>query len=333
MKIRVAINGFGRIGRAAYKIMEERKGMEVVAVNDLTDARTLAHLLKYDTAYGVYEKDVSWEDNHIVVDKKKVPVLAIKEPQALPWKDMKVDVVLECTGRFTKDGAASAHIAAGARRVIVSAPVKGAGGIKTFLLGVNQKDYQDEDVISNASCTTNCLAPVAQVIHEGIGIKKAMMTTVHAYTADQNLQDGPHKDLRRARAAAQNIVPTSTGAAVSVTEVIADLRNKFDGIAIRVPTITGSVTDFTLLVARPTTAEEINKLLRGAAKSPRYKGILGVTDDPIVSSDIIGSSFSAIVDLPSTRVVDGDLVKVLAWYDNEWGYACRLVDQIAIVAK
>lgn len=331
-KIKVAINGFGRIGRSAFKIALEKKKMEVVAINDLTDARTLAHLLKYDTAYGVYDRTVSSQNNFLIVDKKKYPVLSEKDPRLLPWRKLGVDVVLECTGIFTKDGTAKTHLEAGARRVIVSAPTTGTGGVKTFLLGVNTEQFRDDSVISNASCTTNCLGPVAQVMLEELGIRKAMMTTIHSYTADQNLQDGPHRDLRRARAAAQNIVPTTTGAAVSVTEALPDLRNKFDGIALRVPTITGSLTDFTFLVARTTNVDEINSLFRSAARMPRWRGILGITEDPVVSSDIVGSSYSAIVDLGFTRVVDGDLVKVLAWYDNEWGYANRLVEQILVIA-
>ncbi|MBI4050383.1 MAG: type I glyceraldehyde-3-phosphate dehydrogenase [Candidatus Doudnabacteria bacterium] len=331
-KIRVAINGFGRVGRCAFKIACEKKNIDIVAINDLTDSRTLAHLLKYDTAYGVYNKSVSWENGYLIVDKRKIPVLAEKEPGRLPWRRFKVDAVLECTGRFTKDGAAKAHIRAGARRVIVSAPTEG-GGVKTFLLGVNDKDFDGHEVISNASCTTNCLGPVAQVILENFGIKKALMTTIHSYTQDQNLQDGPHRDLRRARAAAENIVPTTTGAAISVSEVIPELKGKFDGIAIRVPTITGSLTDFTFLVNKRVTVDDVNNAFKSAAVSSRLKGILGVTEDPIVSSDIIGSDFSAIVDLPMTRVVDGDFVKILAWYDNEWGYAHRLVEQIEVVTK
>jgi len=330
-KIRVAINGFGRIGRSAFKIALESKDIEIIAVNDLTDSKTLAHLLKYDTAYGVYDKEVKSEPGFIVVDKKVIPVLAEKDPSKLPWKDKNIDVVLECTGFFVKDGAAKMHLAAGAKRVIVSAPTQGTGGIHTYLLGVNDLNYADDSVISNASCTTNCLGPVAQVVLENFGIKKAVMTTIHSYTADQNLQDGPHRDLRRARAAAANIVPTTTGAAISVTEAIPELKNKFDGLAIRVPTVTGSITDFTFLIARPVNVDEINNVFRQEAKKPRYKGILAVTDDPLVSSDIVGSSYSAIVDLGLTRVVDGDLVKVMAWYDNEWGYANRLVEQIFIV--
>ncbi len=332
-KIRIAINGFGRIGRSAFKIALENKHLEVVALNDLTDSRTLAHLLKYDTAYGRYERKVSWDDGKLVVEKKKIPVLAEKDPARLPWRSFKVDVVLECTGVFTKDGAAKMHLQAGARRVIVSAPTRGTGGIRTYLLGVNGQKYKDDQVISNASCTTNCIGPVASVILEKYGIKKGMMTTVHSYTQDQNLQDAPHRDLRRARAAAANIVPTTTGAAVATTEAIPELRNKFDGIAIRVPTITGSLTDFTFLVNRFVTVDEVNQAFREAAKSPSFRGILTVTDEPLVSSDIIGSPYSAIVDLGMTRVVDGDLVKVLAWYDNEWGYANRLVEEIELVMR
>lgn len=331
-KIRVAINGFGRIGRSAFKIALEKRGMEVVAINDLTDSRTLAHLLKYDTAYGIYERNVSWEDGYLIVDKKKFPVLSEKDPTKLPWGKMKVDVVLECTGLFVKDGTAKMHLKAGAKKVIVSAPTKGTGGIQTYLLGVNTEKYRDDDVISNASCTTNCIGPVMTVVMEKFGVQKAMMTTVHSYTHDQNIQDGPHRDLRRARAAAANIVPTTTGAADSVIAALPELKNKFDGLAIRVPTITGSLTDFTFLVSKPVTVDQVNQAFRDAARLPRFKGILAVTEDPIVSSDIIGSPYSAILDLGLTRVVDGDLVKVMAWYDNEWGYANRLAEQIETVS-
>lgn len=332
-KIKVAINGFGRVGRCAFKIAQDKKNLEVVAINDLTDSRTLAHLLKYDTAYGVYDRTVSWLPEFLIVDKKKYPILAEKDPAKLPWGKLKVDVVLECTGIFTKDGRSRAHLEAGAKRVIVSAPTSGSPEVKTFLMGVNDKDFDGDSIISNASCTTNCLGPVAKIMLEKVGIKKAMMTTVHSYTQDQNLQDGPHRDLRRARAAGANIVPTTTGAAISVTEAIPQLSGKFDGIAIRVPTITGSLTDFTFLVNRRVTAEEVNQCFQEAARKPGYRGILAVTEDPIVSSDIIGSPYSAIVDLSMTRVVDGDLVKVLAWYDNEWGYANRLVEQIEVVMQ
>ena len=332
-QIRVAINGFGRIGRSAFNVAFEKKNIYVVAVNDLTDARTLAHLLKYDTAYRTYDKEVSSEDGHLIVAGKKIPVLAEKDPAKLPWKGMKVDVVLECTGFFTKDSTARAHIQAGAKKVIVSAPTTGEGDVQTYLLGVNEENYKNDEIISNASCTTNSLGPVAEIMQRNFGIKKAMMTTVHSYTQDQNLQDGPHKDLRRARAAAQNIVPTTTGAAVSVTEALPELKGKFDGIAVRVPTIVGSLSDFTILTNRRVSAEEINDVFRKEAESKRYKNILAVTEEPLVSSDIIGNPSSAIVDLLSTKVVDGDLVKVLAWYDNEWGYANRLVEQIYTVTK
>lgn len=330
-KIRVAINGFGRIGRSAFKIALEKKNLEVVAINDLTDAKTLAHLLKYDTAYGVYERGIAAKPGKLIVDKKSYPVLAEKDPGKLPWKKLKVDVVLECTGIFTKDGSAKMHLGAGAKRVIVSAPTGGTGGVKTFVKGVNDDQFRGDAVISNASCTTNCLGPVAQVVLDKFGIEKAMMTTIHSYTQDQNLQDGPHRDLRRARAAAANIVPTTTGAAIAATEAIPELRGKFDGIAVRVPTITGSLTDFTFLVSRKVSVDEVNDAFRSAAKQKRYQGILAVTEDPIVSSDIIGTTYSAIVDAGFTRVVDGDLLKVLAWYDNEWGYANRLVEQIELV--
>lgn len=332
-KIRVAINGFGRIGRSAFKIARENKNLEVVAINDLTDSRTLVHLLKYDTAYGIYDRKVSAEDGYLVFEKKKILVFAEKDPAKLPWRDLKIDVVLECTGFFTKDGSAKMHLQAGARRVIVSAPTSGTGGIQTYLLGVNDDKYKGDGVISNASCTTNCIGPVAAVVLENFGIKKGMMSTVHSYTQDQNLQDGPHKDLRRARAAAGNIIPTTTGAAISTTAAIPEMRGKFDGIAIRVPTITGSLNDFTFLVSRVVTTDEVNQAFRDAVKKPKYKGILAVTEDPIVSSDIVGNTHSAIVDLDLTRVVDGDLVKVLAWYDNEWGYSNRLVELVEVVAR
>lgn len=332
-KIRVAINGFGRIGRSACKIIMESDDYDLVAINDLADNNTLAHLLRYDTAYGRYGKVVKSTKSSITVDGKKIPVYEEKDPRKLPWKKYKVDVVLECTGVFTKDGASRAHLEAGARRVIVSAPTKGTGGIQTYLLGVNTDDYKDDEVISNASCTTNCIGPVISVMMENFGIHKALMTTIHGYTSTQNLQDGPHKDLRRARAAAQNIIPTTTGAAVATTEAIPELKGKFDGLAVRVPVITGSLTDFTLYLKKKTTAKEISKVFKKAEGMPRYKGILKTTEEPIVSSDIIGESYSAIVDLPMTKVVDGDLVKVFAWYDNEWGYANRLVEQIKVVTK
>jgi len=323
---KIAINGFGRIGRAAFKIAVERKGTEVVAINDLTDAATLAHLLKYDTTYGAYRRTISAEKGAIIVDGKKYPVYAEPDPKKLPWKDLGVDVVLECTGRFVDGDSAGQHLTAGAKKVVLSAPPKGENEIPTYLIGVNDREYKGEPIISNASCTTNCLAPVAKSVAEKFGIVKAMMTTIHSYTADQNLEDGPHKDLRRARAAAQNIVPTTTGAAISVTRLMPEIAGKFDGLAVRVPTIVASLTDFTFLVGKKTTAEEVNAALEEASRDKEYARALSVTREPLVSSDFIGNPYSSIVDLSLTKVVDGDLVKVMAWYDNEWGYSNRLVE-------
>jgi glyceraldehyde 3-phosphate dehydrogenase len=329
MTARIAINGFGRIGRASYKIALDKPDVEIVAINDIADPKILAHLLKYDTAYGVYKKDVRAEEGAIVVDGKKTLVFAEKDPSKLPWKDLNVDVVLECTGRFTENDSAIAHINAGAKKVVISAPTKG-GTTQTFLLGVNNDQYLGQNIISNASCTTNCISPVVKAIHEKFKIIKSCMTTVHAITAEQNLVDGPppplHPDLRRARSAGFNMVPTTTGAAKATTEVIPELKGLFDGLAIRVPIITGSISDLTFLVSRKTTKEEVNEVLTEASKDPRYKNVMAVTNEPIVSSDIIGSQYSAICDLSMTKVIDGDLVKVLAWYDNEWGYSCRLVE-------
>lgn len=331
-KKRIAINGFGRIGRAAFKIALEKDDLEVVAINDLTEAPILAHLLRYDTAYGHYRKEVAVKGTNLVVDGKEYPVYAEPDPKKLPWKDLEIDVVLECTGRFTDKAGASQHTAAGAKKVILSAPAKGEdASVPTFLIGVNEDGYGSESVISNASCTTNSLAPVAKVIHEKFGIAKALMTTIHSYTADQNLQDGPHKDLRRARAAGQNIVPTTTGAAIAVTQVIPELAGLFDGLSMRVPTIVVSLTDFTFVLKKKTTVEELNAVLKAAAKEARYAKVLSVTEEPLVSSDFIGNPYSSIVDLSLTKVIDGDLVKVVAWYDNEWGYSNRLVEMAELV--
>ncbi len=334
--LRIAINGFGRIGRAAFKIALGRPAVQIVAVNDLTDSETLAHLLKYDTVYGRFPHEVSFGKNTLIIDGKAVPVLAEKDPAQLPWKRMNVDVVLECTGRFTKDGAAKVHLKAGAPRVVVSAPTKG-GGIKTFLLGVNGESYHGESVISNASCTTNCVGPVTKIVADAFGIKRATMTTTHSYTAEQNLVDGPppalHKDLRRARAAAANIVPTTSGAAISMTEVMPKLKGKFDGFALRVPTLCVSVTDFTFLIRGTTTPARVNAAFKKAARSKAMKHVLAVTNDPVVSSDFIGDPHSAIVDLSLTNVIGGDLVKVVAWYDNEFGYANRLIEMAEMVGK
>lgn len=339
--IKVAINGFGRIGRSTFKIAVEKFSdqLEVVAVNDLTEAKTLAHLLKYDSNYGVWNKEVNHNANSIIVDQKPYKVYQEKEPDKLPWKDLGVDVVIESTGRFTSYEGASLHLQAGAKKVVISAPTKGdpsAGSgqeVKTFLLGVNADKYAGENIISNSSCTTNCVAPVAAVVEEKFGIVKAMMTTIHAYTADQNLQDGPHRDLRRARAAAANIVPTSTGAAISTAHVIPDLEGKFDGTAIRVPVAVGSISDFTFLLKKKVTVDEVNQAFKEASDSKQYQGILAVTEDPIVSSDIVGRSESAIVDLSLTKVVDGDMVEVFAWYDNEYGYSYRLIEQVINVGN
>jgi glyceraldehyde 3-phosphate dehydrogenase len=336
MTSRIAINGFGRIGRAAFKIILEHPHLEVVAINDLTDTKTLAHLLRYDTVYGKFSHEVSSTKKAIIVDGKEYPVIAEKDPSALPWKSYKVDVVIECTGRFLSKDKASMHITAGAKKVVLSAPPKGSD-IPTVVLGVNQETLKEVcktgDIISNASCTTNCIAPAAKVMNDNFKVMKAVMTTIHPYTADQNLVDGPHKDLRRARAAAQNIVPTTTGAAISTAETIPDLKGKFDGMAVRVPTPDGSLSDFTFVLGEKVTAEQVNTVFEKAAQKKEYKGILEVTREQIVSSDIIGNTHSSIVDLSLTKVVDGDLVKIVSWYDNEWGYSNRLVDLVAGVCE
>ena len=333
--LKVAINGFGRIGRSAFKVAldNHKNEVDVVAINDLTDAKTLSHLLKYDTAYGIYDKEVTSSGNNVIVDGKKFPIHAEKDPANLPWRELDVDVVIESTGRFTTKEGGMGHIRAGAKRVIISAPAKG-GGVGTYLIGVNaEEDKGQEQIINNASCTTNCIAPVAAVMHAKFGVAKAMMTTIHSYTADQNIQDGPHKDLRRARAAAENIVPTATGAAVATTEVIPELKGLFDGIAIRVPTLIGSVSDITLLLKKKVTVDEVNNAFKEAMKQPIYKGVLVTTEEPLVSSDVVGRTESSIVDLSLTQVVDGDLVKVFAWYDNEMGYSHRLVEQVIRAGK
>lgn len=330
MPARIAINGFGRIGRAAFKIILERDDALVVAINDLTDIKALSYLLKYDTAYGKYHRAVSCDTKNIVVDGKNYPVISEKEPKKLPWKEMEVDVVLECTGRFTKDGAAKAHLEAGAKKVIVSAPTKGEGDIQTFLRGVNEDQYLGQNVISNASCTTNCISPVVSIMHTNFNVLKSIMTTIHAVTATQNVVDGPPpgggSDYRRARAANYNMIPTTTGAAKATTEVIPELKGLFDGIAVRVPVITGSLSDITMLVEKNTSVEEVNEVFKKAAQDPKYEKVLAVSEEPVVSSDIIGNQHSAIVDLGMTKVVDKNLIKILAWYDNEWGYSNRLVE-------
>lgn len=337
-KIKIAINGFGRIGRQAFKIALDKPELEIVGINDLTSPQVLAQLLKYDTNYGKFHKKVEANDTHIIIDGKEYLVTAEKEPKALPWAKLGVDVVLESTGRFTDSEKAGAHLEAGAKRVIISAPAKDAGMTKTFVLGVNEDKYNGEAIISNASCTTNCISPVAAVMHSKFGITKAMMTTIHSYTAEQNLVDGPppggHSgDMRRARAAGMNIVPTTTGAAISATETIPELKGLFDGMAIRVPTSVGSLSDFTMLLSRDVTVEEINQAFIDATTHPLYKDKLVVTDEPVVSSDIVGNPASAIVDLSLTKVTSGNMVKVIAWYDNEFGYSNRFVEQAILVGK
>ena len=324
MTVRVAINGFGRIGRTFFRAARaEAEGFEIVAINDLTDPKTLANLLKYDSIMGRLGADVEVKDDALVVDGKEIKILAERNPADLPWKDLGVDVVLESTGFFTEGSKAQAHIDAGAKKVIISAPGKNIDG--TFVMGVNDDQYdpQNHHIVSNASCTTNCLAPLAKVHNESFGIEKGLMTTIHAYTADQRLQDAPHSDLRRARAAAVNMVPTSTGAAAAVGLVLPELKGKLDGFAVRVPTITGSITDLTFTASREVTKEEVNAALKAAAEGP-MKGIIMYSEDPIVSKDIEGEGISTIFDAPLTKVI-GDQVKVIAWYDNEYGYVSRLV--------
>lgn len=324
--VKLAINGFGRIGRSAFKIAFERPDVEIVAINDLSDPKALAHLLKYDSSYGIYNHDVKTDEENLIVDGKRIRVLAEKEPSALPWKDLGIDVVIESTGFFTDPEKAHAHIDAGAKKVVISAPAKGEGA-KTIVLGVNEDILEDSDeIISNASCTTNCIAPVMKILEEQIGIEKAMMTTVHSYTASQKLQDAPAKDLREARAAAENIVPTTTGASKAAAKTIPSLEGKFNGLSVRVPTPVVSLSDITAVVKRDVTKEEINEIFRKAAKEPYFEGILDVTEEELVSCDLRGNSHSCIVDLPLTDVVGGNLIKVVAWYDNEWGYSNRLVE-------
>jgi len=333
MTVKIGINGFGRIGRNFYRAMlEQGADLEVVAVNDLTDTTTLAHLLKYDSVFGRFKGTVEHDDTAIIVDGHRIAVFAEKDPSALPWGDLGVQIVVESTGKFNDGEKAKVHIAAGAKKVIMSAP--GTNVDATFVVGVNEKDYDpaNHNIISNASCTTNCLAPMAKVLQDTIGIERGLMTTIHAYTGDQNLVDGPHKDLRRARAAALSIIPTKTGAAQAVALVIPELKGKFDGFALRIPTPTGSVTDLTFESTRETSIEEINAAIKAAAEGP-LKGILEYTEDPIVSMDIVGDSASSIFDAKSTKVIGGKLVKVLAWYDNEWGYSCRLVNLTELVAS
>lgn len=329
MKTRVAINGFGRIGRNAFKIAFDRADLDVVAINDLTDTKTLSYLLKHDTNYGEYEHKVEFDDNHIIVDGYKIPITAEKDPKQLPWKKLEVDVVIESTGRFTKKEDASMHLTAGAKKVVISAPTKSAD-IDTLVIGANEDNLEKAgDIISNASCTTNSVAAVMAIMDSAFGVEKAMLTTVHSYTASQALQDGPAKDLREARAAAENIVPTSTGAAIAVAKTLPQFVNKFDGLSVRVPSPVVSLSDITLILQKNTTKEAINDEFKKAIKEPYFQGILDATEEPLVSSDYVGNSHSGIVDMLLTNVVGGNLAKVVVWYDNEWGYSNRLVEVVA----
>lgn len=352
----MAINGFGRIGRLTARVWWQyhRDSIQLAAINTSgsMDIAGWAHLLKYDTTYGLFPGEITFESyqnakdasdvdpliGYLILDTKyKIPVLAQRDPGKIPWATYQTRIVIESTGAFTSQEKASAHLTAGVEHVVISAPAKGEG-IPTSVIGVNEERLLADHthsltILNNASCTTNCVAPVARVIQDKLGIQKAAMTTIHSYTDDQNLQDGSHRDLRRARAAAHNIVPTSTGAAIATTETIPELKGLFDGISLRVPTITGSLTDFTFIVQKPTSVEVVNNYFRQAVLDPSYEKVLAVTDEPLVSSDIIGRRESAIVDLDLTKVIDGDLVKIFAWYDNEWGYANRLIETVVDLAN
>jgi glyceraldehyde 3-phosphate dehydrogenase len=331
---KLGINGFGRIGRNAFKIAFERSDLEVVAINDLTDTKTLAYLLKNDSNYGTYQHDVGYDDTGIIVDGKHVKVLAEKDPAALPWGDLGIELVIESTGRFTKKEDAELHITGGkAKKVIISGPSK-SDGVDTIVLGANDdKVGSATDVISNASCTTNSLGAVMAILDSEFGVEKSLLTTVHSYTASQALQDAPNKDLREGRNAAENIVPTTTGAAIAVTKTLPQLVGKFDGLSIRVPTPVVSISDVTALLSKDVTVEQINDAFKKAAKEPFYQGILAVSEEPLVSRDYIGNSHSGTVDLLLTKVVGGNLIKICVWYDNEWGYSNRLVELVADIGK
>jgi glyceraldehyde 3-phosphate dehydrogenase len=332
-KTKIGINGFGRIGRNAFKIAFERSDLEVIAINDLTDTKTLAYLLKHDSNYGAYQHDVGYDETGIIVNGTHVKVLAEKDPSALPWGELAVEIVIESTGRFTLKEDAELHIKAGAKRVIISGPSK-SDGVDTIVLGANEEAIQGAShVISNASCTTNSLGAVMAILDSEFGVEKSLLTTVHSYTASQALQDAPSKDLREGRNAAENMVPTTTGAAIAVTKTLPQLEGKFDGLSIRVPTPVVSMSDITVLLSRDTTVEEINQVFKKAADEPFYQGILGVSEEPLVSRDYIGNSHSGVVDLLLTKVVAGNLAKIMVWYDNEWGYSNRLVELVADVGR
>lgn len=332
-KTKIGINGFGRIGRNAFKIAFDRSDLEIIAINDLTDTKTLAYLLQHDSNYGAYKNSVGYDDTGIIVNGQHVKVLAEKDPAALPWGDLGVELVIESTGRFTEKEKAELHIQAGAKRVVISGPSK-SDGVDTIVLGANEdKIAGASQVISNASCTTNSLGMVMAILDAEFGVEKSLLTTVHSYTASQMLQDAPAKDLREGRNAAENIVPTTTGAAIAVTKTLPQLVGKFDGLSIRVPTPVVSISDITAVLGRETTVEEINEVFKKAAQEPFYQGILGVSEEPLVSRDYIGNSHSGVIDLLLTKVVGGNLAKVMVWYDNEWGYSNRLVELIADVGK
>lgn len=332
-KTRIGINGFGRIGRNAFKLAFDRSDLEVVSVNDLTDTKTLAYLLRHDSNYGTYKYNVGYDDTGIIVNGQHIKVTAEKDPAALPWGDLGVEIVIESTGRFTDKESAEAHIKAGAKRVIISGPSK-SEGVDTIVLGANDDKVEGASaIISNASCTTNSLGAVMAVLDAEFGVEKSLLTTVHSYTASQVVQDAPAKDLREGRNAAENIVPTTTGAAIAVTKTLPQLEGKFDGLSIRVPTPVVSLSDVTALLERDVTVEEVNAAFKKAASEPYYQGILGVSEEPLVSRDYIGNSHSGVVDLLLTKVVGGNLVKIMVWYDNEWGYSNRLVELTADIAK
>src|SRR3989338_9083484 len=341
----VAINGYGRIGRVAHRVILEKHSQEIdiVAINagSSTDIKGWMLLLKYDTAYGHLSRDIKYQISNskykdyigsLIVDEKEIPVFSQKDPSLLPWRDLNVDVVIESTGHFTKEEKLKTHLTAGAKSVVLSAPAK-EGQVPTYVLSVNAKDYKGEKLINNASCTTNCITPVAKVVVDNFGVEKAMMTTIHGYTSDQRLADGGHKDYRRARAAAENIIPTSTGATIAASQALPELAGIFAGLAIRVPVAVGSLSDFTFLLKRETTVDEVNEIFKKEEQKEEYQGILEVTEDPIVSSDIIGNPHSAIVDLSLTQVVGGNMLKVIAWYDNEYGYCNRLVEEVIMVGS
>ena len=325
--VRIAINGFGRIGRCAFKIAFDRRDAEIVAVNNRSgDPKTFAHLLKHDSTYGLYDQEISADDKNLIVGGKSIPFFNDSDPAKLPWQKLDVDVVLECTGAFTDPEKAKVHLKSGARKVVISAPAKGTGA-KTIVIGANDFELKDsDDIISCASCTTNCIAPVMKVLEDNLGIEKALMTTVHSYTPSQNLADAPNKSLRLARSATENIVPSTTGASKTTALTIPSLKNRFDGLSIRVPTPTVSLCDLTAVVKKSTTIKELNEIFQTASREPFYEGILATSEEEPVSTDFIGNAHSAIVDLALTNVVDQNLIKIVAWYDNEWGYSNRLVE-------